>query len=65
MNTASVLLRASLASAVLSLAAPGVLDRNLQFGNGILAQKTNRLFYAAGPNEEEDGVFGVISVAFQ
>ena len=37
----------------------------LQFGNGILAQKTNQLFYAAGPNDEEDGVYGVIIVAFQ
>jgi len=37
----------------------------IQFGNGILAQKTNALFYAAGPNDEEDGLFGVISVAFQ
>jgi uncharacterized protein (TIGR03118 family) len=37
----------------------------LEFGNGILAQKTNALFYAAGPNDEEDGLFGVISVAFQ
>ena len=37
----------------------------IQFGNGILAQKTNSLFYAAGPNDEEDGLFGVINVAFQ
>jgi uncharacterized protein (TIGR03118 family) len=37
----------------------------MQFGNGILAQKTNALFYAAGPNDEEDGLYGVITVAFQ
>jgi uncharacterized protein (TIGR03118 family) len=37
----------------------------IQFGNGIFAQKTNALFYAAGPNDEEDGLFGVITVAFQ
>ncbi|HJY39718.1 MAG TPA: TIGR03118 family protein [Steroidobacteraceae bacterium] len=33
----------------------------MQFGNGILNQKTNQLFYAAGPNDEEDGVYGVIT----
>jgi uncharacterized protein (TIGR03118 family) len=33
----------------------------MQFGNGILSQKTNQLFYASGPNEEEDGVYGVIT----
>jgi uncharacterized protein (TIGR03118 family) len=33
----------------------------IQFGNGILGQKTNQLFYAAGPNDEEDGVYGVIT----
>jgi uncharacterized protein (TIGR03118 family) len=33
----------------------------MQFGNGILSQKTNQLFYAAGPNDEEDGVYGVIT----
>jgi len=32
----------------------------MAFGNGILAQKTNALYYAAGPNEEANGVFGVI-----
>jgi len=37
----------------------------IQFGNGILAQKTNALFYAAGPNDETSGLFGVITVAFQ
>jgi uncharacterized protein (TIGR03118 family) len=35
----------------------------MQFGNGILGQKTNQLYYASGPNEEEDGVYGVISAA--
>jgi uncharacterized protein (TIGR03118 family) len=33
----------------------------MQFGNGVLNQKTNQLYYASGPNEEEDGVYGVIS----
>jgi uncharacterized protein (TIGR03118 family) len=33
----------------------------MQFGNGLLNQKTNQLFYAAGPNDEEDGVYGVIT----
>jgi len=33
----------------------------MQFGNSVLSQKTNQLFYTAGPNEEEDGVYGVIT----
>jgi uncharacterized protein (TIGR03118 family) len=33
----------------------------MQFGNGVLSQKTNQLFYASGPNDEEDGVYGVIT----
>jgi uncharacterized protein (TIGR03118 family) len=33
-----------------------------QFGNGVLEQKTNALYYAAGPNHGEDGVYGVITV---
>jgi uncharacterized protein (TIGR03118 family) len=37
----------------------------IQFGNGILSQKTNQLFYAAGPNDEEDGVYGVITAVTQ
>ena len=37
----------------------------MQFGNGLLNQKTNQLFYAAGPNEEEDGVYGVITAVTQ
>lgn len=32
----------------------------MAFGNGILGQKTNALYYAAGPNDEENGVYGVI-----
>jgi uncharacterized protein (TIGR03118 family) len=32
----------------------------MQFGNGIAAQKTNALYYAAGPNDEENGAYGVI-----
>jgi len=35
----------------------------IQFGNGILGQKSNALFYAAGPNDEEDGAYGVITAA--
>jgi uncharacterized protein (TIGR03118 family) len=32
----------------------------IAFGNGVLAQKTNSLYYAAGPNDEENGIYGVI-----
>jgi len=32
----------------------------IAFGNGIAAQKTNALYYAAGPNDEENGAYGVI-----
>ncbi|HKU14670.1 MAG TPA: TIGR03118 family protein [Steroidobacteraceae bacterium] len=35
----------------------------IQFGNGILGQKTNALFYASGPNDEADGAYGVITAA--
>jgi uncharacterized protein (TIGR03118 family) len=35
----------------------------MQFGNGILGQPTNSLFWAAGPNDETDGAYGVINVA--
>jgi hypothetical protein len=37
----------------------------IQFGNGVLSQKTNQLFYTAGPNEEQNGAFGVISAVSQ
>lgn len=30
----------------------------IAFGNGLSAQPTNTLFFAAGPNEEADGVYG-------
>jgi uncharacterized protein (TIGR03118 family) len=32
----------------------------IAFGNGVAGQKTNSLFYAAGPNDEENGAYGVI-----
>jgi uncharacterized protein (TIGR03118 family) len=32
----------------------------LAFGNGLLGQPTNVLFFAAGPNDEADGLFGRI-----
>ncbi|HVY24842.1 MAG TPA: TIGR03118 family protein [Steroidobacteraceae bacterium] len=32
----------------------------IAFGNGVLGQKTNALYYAAGPNDEGDGAYGVI-----
>ncbi len=35
----------------------------MQFGNGILGQPTNTLFFAGGPNDEEGGVYGSVSVA--
>jgi uncharacterized protein (TIGR03118 family) len=34
----------------------------IAFGNGIQQQQTNALFYASGPNDEEDGAYGVIRV---
>jgi uncharacterized protein (TIGR03118 family) len=33
----------------------------LQFGNGVAAQPLNSLFFAAGPGDEEHGVYGVIN----
>ena len=35
----------------------------IQFGNGLNSQPTNTLFFTAGPNDENDGVYGSISVA--
>jgi len=35
----------------------------LQFGNGILNQPTNTLFFAAGPGNEEHGLYGRIESA--
>jgi len=32
----------------------------IAFGNGLSAQPTNSLFYAAGPHDEEDGAYGVV-----
>jgi len=37
----------------------------IAFGNGIDQQPTNALFYAAGPNDEAGGAFGVIRVVEQ
>ena len=34
----------------------------IAFGNGINAQPANTLFYAAGPADEEHGVYGRIDV---
>lgn len=34
----------------------------LAFGNGVLGQKTNTLFFAAGPNDEEGGSYGMITL---
>jgi len=33
----------------------------IAFGNGVQSQKTNTLYYAAGPNDESGGAYGVIS----
>lgn len=33
----------------------------IAFGNGVFAQKTNSLYYAAGPHDESDGSYGVIN----
>jgi hypothetical protein len=30
----------------------------LQFGNGVRLGYTNHLYFAAGPEEEEEGLFG-------
>ena len=42
------------------LALPGLWA--IQFGNGLLGQGTNTLFFAAGPNGEADGIYGSVSV---
>lgn len=34
----------------------------IQFGNGVFSQKTNQLFFAAGPHDEKDGSFGVVEL---
>ena len=34
----------------------------IQFGNGILSQQTDTLFFAAGPNDENDGLYGRIDL---
>ncbi|HSI56408.1 MAG TPA: TIGR03118 family protein [Ideonella sp.] len=34
----------------------------MQFGNGLLSQPSNTLFFAAGPNDETGGVYGSVSV---
>lgn len=42
----------------------GIALAPASFGdNGILGQPTNSLFWAAGPNDETDGAYGVINVA--
>jgi uncharacterized protein (TIGR03118 family) len=33
----------------------------IAFGNGVLNQPTNVLFFAAGPNEESDGLYGFLA----
>jgi uncharacterized protein (TIGR03118 family) len=35
----------------------------LSFGNGLLAQPTNSLFFTSGPNNEQDGLYGRIDAA--
>jgi len=35
----------------------------LQFGNGVLNQPTTTLFFAAGPNGETDGLYGMITAS--
>jgi uncharacterized protein (TIGR03118 family) len=37
----------------------------MQFGNGLSGQPTHSLFWAAGPNDEEDGAYGVINVVVE
>jgi len=33
----------------------------IAFGNGVQNQPTNALFFAAGPNDEENGLYGKIT----
>jgi uncharacterized protein (TIGR03118 family) len=33
----------------------------IQFGNGVMDQPTTTLFFAAGPNGESDGLYGMIT----
>ena len=33
----------------------------IQFGNGVLDQPTTTLFFAAGPNDESDGLYGTLT----
>jgi len=33
----------------------------IQFGNGVLNQPTTTLFFAAGPNDESDGLYGMLT----
>ncbi len=42
-----------------NLVIPGLWG--MQFGNGLLNQPTNTLFFAAGPNDEADGVYGGVT----
>ena len=35
----------------------------IAFGNGVLAQESNSLFFTSGPNRGEDGAYGVVTVA--
>jgi len=35
----------------------------LEFGTGSVSGPTNSLFFTAGPNDESDGLFGVINAA--
>ena len=37
----------------------------LAFGNGVLGQPTNALFFTAGPEDEEHGLFGRIDAVGQ
>jgi hypothetical protein len=43
-----------------TLVIPGLWG--IAFGNGILNQQTDTLFFAAGPNDEDDGVYGRIDL---
>ncbi len=41
------------------LVVPGLWG--MQFGNGLLGQATNTLFFAAGPNDEANGAYGSVT----
>jgi uncharacterized protein (TIGR03118 family) len=48
-------------AAGMTIVIPGLWG--IAFGNGALSQLANTLYYTAGPNDEQDGIYGGITVA--